>query len=191
MASTSIQDLTPDTQALASAFLSAAKAQGFDLQVASTLRSCADQGTSTGPVVIQGMTLKRASGCKSFHVWGRAFDVVITNDPSQQRYAELGALGKSMGLVWGGDFRSNPDPIHFQNSAGIDIKTLCPDPLKCDEAVASGPGTPTNPLPYLPRPVTRPRLATEWGVVAFVLGATTSLFVSNKIRRKYRARNHW
>lgn len=134
MASNSIETLTPDTRDRAQAFLRAAKAHGFELTVASTLRSCADQGMSTAPIIVQGMAIKRAAGCRSWHVWGRAFDVLL-KDPSPQRYEELGKLGEDLGLVWGGRFVANPDPIHFEYHPGLDIMKMCPDPSRCDDAL--------------------------------------------------------
>lgn len=175
MASTSLTDLTPDTRAKAEAFMQAAAAAGFQLSVASTRRSCADQGTSTGPVKVGDMVLKRASGCRSWHVWGRAFDVIIGNDPSKERYAQLGALGKSLGLEWGGDFATNYDPIHFQYHPGLDIKILCPDPLDCAGAVARGEGTPRLPVP----PSTSP--SRPWW--ALVLGVAVGWFAMRRKRR--------
>lgn len=149
MASVQLSDLAPDVRGVVEAFLAEAAMRGFDLSVVSTLRSCADQGTSGGPVTVGGMVIKRASGCRSWHVWGRAVDVQIKGEPvsmSSSRYRELGALGKQMGLEWGGDFVSNPDPIHFQYPGGLDIKTLCPVPEQCEQALKDA-GLPFPPEP--------------------------------------------
>lgn len=56
----------------------------------------------------------------------KAFDIVIlkngkavwdvkadTNGDNKADYIQLGAIGKSLGLVWGGDF-SSPDYVHYQ-----------------------------------------------------------------------------
>ena len=165
----SLDLLTLDTRVLAVKFLVAAKAAGLDVVLGSTLRTCAQQGLSTAPVVVQGMSLKRAPGCRSWHVWGRAFDVTLVQ-PSADRYAQLGALGKSLGLQWGGDFVSNPDPIHFQNPAGLNINTLCPDPMKCDEAVAAAKVVPSVPV-----------FEAKWP--AFFVGLSLGFVVSSVILR--------
>lgn len=182
MASTSLADLTPDTRAKAEAFLAAAAAAGFQLSVASTLRSCTDQGTSTGPVKVGDLVLKRAPGCRSWHVFGRAFDVVINNEPTKERYAELGVLGKSFGLEWGGDFATNYDPIHFQYHPGLDIKTLCSDPTDCAGAVArasAGGGTvPPAPVPSPPGSNT----GATW--LGFAFGLLGGWWVVRRARRR-------
>jgi peptidoglycan L-alanyl-D-glutamate endopeptidase CwlK len=35
-------------------------------------------------------------------------------DPSSPLWAKLGAIGKSLGLLWGGDWIEHPDPSHFE-----------------------------------------------------------------------------
>jgi len=128
--------LTPDTRERAIAFQTAAQAAGLAFNMGRTRVTCAAQGMSTAPVMVNGIPLKRAPGCRSWHVWGRAFDVTLQN-ATPERYAELGALGKSMGLAWGGDFATNFDPIHFQYAPGLSTQILCPDPAKCEETVAA------------------------------------------------------
>lgn len=59
--------------------------------------------------------------------WSRAFDIAITdgkiptwntkvnvNKNEIPDYEEAGKIGKSIGLVWGGDFKKTPDYPHFQ-----------------------------------------------------------------------------
>lgn len=170
MASTSFSDLTPDVRERAEAFVQSANAQGLNVMVASTLRSCADQGTSTEAIDIQGMKIKRAPGCRSWHVWGRAFDLVL-KQPSADRYAQLGALGKTFGLEWGGDFVSNPDPIHFQYHPGLDIQKLCPDPNDCEGALKAA-GLPVQ-IPPIGVPTPKEQAKPLW---AFTAGAVVGWF---------------
>lgn len=183
MASSSLSDLTPDTRERAQAFLAAAKDAGLEVVVGSTLRSCADQGTSTAPVNVNGMQLKRAPGCRSWHTWGRAFDVTLI-DASPERYASLGALGKTFGLQWGGDFKTNFDPIHFQFSGGLDIQKLCPDPLACDQALRNAgfpmPNTPDGPLPLLPARQTM----SGWSLLSFIAGAAVGWVATKRARKR-------
>jgi len=189
MASTSLQDLTPDTREKAEAFIAAAQAAGLDVMVASTLRSCADQGQG-GTVVVQGMTLKRVAGCRSWHVWGRAFDVVL-KQPSTDRYAQLGALGKTFGLEWGGDFQSNPDPIHFQYHPGLNIQVLCPDPSDCDGALKkAGVPMPTNPPSTGSGPVVSTAGASgSWGV--FLVAAAVGWGVMHYVKKNPQLAKHF
>lgn len=74
-----------------------------------------DQGRSApGPIV------SNAKPGDSYHQYGLAFDVVPTAylhlpdwNPSGELWAQIGAIGKNLGLYWGGDF-SHPDLPHFE-----------------------------------------------------------------------------
>jgi hypothetical protein len=176
MASSSINDLTPDTKSRAVAFMAAANAAGLTVSMGRTRVSCAEQGMNTAPIMVNGLPLKRAPSCRSWHVWGRAFDIVLAS-PTTDRYAQLGALGKSFGLQWGGDFKTNYDPIHFQFTGGLDITKLCPDPMKCDDALrAAGQDAP---LPILSS--ASPGLLIPWSL--FALATTAGFWVARKFRK--------
>lgn len=64
----------------------------------------------------------RARGGQSNHNFGLAFDVTIDAQPDDTLqpvwesplYQKLGALGKSLGLTWGGDWQSIVDEPHFE-----------------------------------------------------------------------------
>lgn len=74
----------------------------------------------------------------SFHAYGRAFDVAILNkdgkvDWSEEAdwnnsglsdWVELGKIGESIGLEWGGNFSSLRDLPHFQLREGKTILDL-------------------------------------------------------------------
>jgi len=57
----------------------------------------------------------------SYHIWGAAADIVFKNalgqpywpDASDPRWQQLGAIGKRLGLTWGGDWH-HKDMAHFQ-----------------------------------------------------------------------------
>ena len=77
-----------------------------------------DQGRSA-PVDI----VTNAQPGDSYHNWALAFDVVprayksLPNwNPSGPYWKTLGAIGRSLGLEWGGDW-SKPDLPHFQLTA--------------------------------------------------------------------------
>ena len=69
----------------------------------------------------QGKIVTKARGGYSYHNFGLAFDIVVldavgkadwnTDHPSWKRAAEL---GKSVGLEWGGDWKTFKDVPHFQ-----------------------------------------------------------------------------
>lgn len=145
--------LTLDTHHLLVELEQRARAAGLPVHIGSTRRSCAEQGASIGPVKFGGIVLKRAAGCRSWHVWGRAFDISLgcelTDAACRAQYQRLGDMGKALGLEWGGDFATNYDPIHFQNPGEQTLAELCPDPSRCAEAVqaqAAVPGGAVRPV---------------------------------------------
>lgn len=140
MASTSIDDMTPDALRAAKRFLEAASENGIEVKVVSTLRSCSEQND----IYAQGRTkpgrvVSNAPGCRSWHVFGRALDVLIANSDgtlqmdADPRYEVLGSIAEDMGFVWGGRWG---DSGHFEYHPGIRIEDLCPDPRDCEMAVA-------------------------------------------------------
>ena len=140
MASTRLEDLTPDTLDVARRFIEAAEGQGLKTKVISTLRTCSDQAK----IYAQGRTepgaiISGASGCRSWHVWGRAFDLLILDekgsavtDGKDPRYDKLGEIGRDFGLIWGGHFAWGRDAVHFEYHPGLSMNALCPD--STDEA---------------------------------------------------------
>jgi len=135
VASVRLEDLTADTLEVAKRFLEAAESQGLRTKVISTLRTCEEQtriyaqGRTEPGAVISG-----ASGCRSWHVWGRAFDVLVLDengsavtDGSDPRYDRLGEIGRDFGLIWGGHFSWGRDAVHFEYHPGLSMNDLCPD----------------------------------------------------------------
>lgn len=143
MASNILEDLTPDTKRVAEKLIGLARARGIEVRVTSTLRTCEEQNriyaqgrTDPGPII------SGASGCRSWHTWGRAFDVLIEDpsieggivmDGSDHRYDELGDIGHTLGLIWGGNFSWGRDAGHFEYHPGMTIDDVCPDtdPAAC------------------------------------------------------------
>jgi peptidoglycan L-alanyl-D-glutamate endopeptidase CwlK len=74
----------------------------------------------------------------SYHAYGLAFDIAVLNNKGQIDWGEdadwngdnisdweqLGALGESIGLEWGGNFSSLRDMPHFQYRMGKTIGQL-------------------------------------------------------------------
>ena len=82
---------------------------------------------------------KAATVETSFHGYGLAFDVAITdangkkiiwdetsdwNGDGINDWAQVGSLADECGLEWGGNFSSIPDAPHFQDRMGWTIATL-------------------------------------------------------------------
>ena len=106
------------------------KKQGIVIGIGECLRTVAEQDmlyakgrTTRGSIV----TNCKGSTYSSMHQWGVAFDFYLimdvdgdgkTNDDSYNDatglFAKVGKLGKSIGLEWGGSWKSPVDKPHFQ-----------------------------------------------------------------------------
>jgi peptidoglycan L-alanyl-D-glutamate endopeptidase CwlK len=118
-----IATLLPAAQRAAQALLAAANdgrlGAGIGVKIICGTRTDAEQTalyaqgrTTPGPVVTD------APAGYSNHNFGIAFDVGIFNGgvylDESPLYAKVGALGRTLGLEWGGDWASFTDLPHFQ-----------------------------------------------------------------------------
>lgn len=62
----------------------------------------------------------------SNHAWGTAFDINAATYPLgtpvskvSASYLELVPVAEKLGFVWGGNFHSRPDPMHFEDAMGV------------------------------------------------------------------------
>lgn len=119
-----LSSLHPGVQPVMRSFLVAAKAiaarQNLDVRAISGLRTYAEQDalyakgrTAPGPRVTN------ARGGFSNHNFGLAIDIGVfsgdgkTYHGTHKLYRELGPLGESLGLEWGGRWKFNDEP-HYQ-----------------------------------------------------------------------------
>jgi len=132
----SFGDLEPDVAELAKALFLQAEKEGMSLSFSSTRRTCAQQNAFYQESISGGTYRTGARGCRSWHIWGRAFDVSIVS--GQKDYDRLGAIGKSLGMIWGGDFSNFPggDKVHFEYHPGLRIADVCPDPDACTDGAS-------------------------------------------------------
>lgn len=123
-----IAKLHPSIQPMAWQVISDAWNEGIPLVVTSTLRSMEeqqalyDQGrTKPGAIVTNALP------GSSWHNYGLAFDVAVLKDGSpswptdNQVWSRVGAIGKKVGLSWGGDWSKIPDRPHFEFHPGMTI----------------------------------------------------------------------
>jgi peptidoglycan L-alanyl-D-glutamate endopeptidase CwlK len=128
-----ISTLTPDTQALARAFMALATGPntpitpGWTVKIIQGTRTYAQQAdlyaqgrSAPGPIVTD------APAGYSNHNFGLAFDVGIFDSKGQyiddsysqgtvsKAYCSLAPLGKGVGLFWGGDWASIDDEPHYE-----------------------------------------------------------------------------
>jgi peptidoglycan LD-endopeptidase CwlK len=109
-----------------------AHAQGINVLITQGLRTIAEQNE----LYAQGRTkpskiVTNAKGGYSYHNFGLAFDIVIQNadgslcwNTGDKRWQTVGAIGKSLGLEWGGEWRKFPDYPHFQLTFGLTLADL-------------------------------------------------------------------
>jgi hypothetical protein len=126
--------LTADTIEQVTKLFAAAGAEGMTLKIRSGRRTCAQQAEQYAIGRQPGDTraiVTKAKGCQSWHVQGRAVDIDIVGGPKD--YARLGAIWKSFGGKWGGDFPPplNTDVGHLEFHPGLTSQQACPDPDNC------------------------------------------------------------
>jgi len=121
-----IQTLLPQVRSYARMLITKAKEAGIEIKITSGTRTYEEQAalyaqgrTKPGPIVT------RAKPGSSWHNHGCAFDFSVFQDgkyvPESPLYKKVGAIGKALGLTWGGDFQSITDEPHFELTNG---KTL-------------------------------------------------------------------
>ncbi len=123
-----INTLHPFVRPLATKFINAAADQGIQLRITQGYRSYAEQEKDyaqgrTAP----GSIITYALPGQSFHNFGLAFDVeCIVNGKATYScpWDKIGALGKSFGFKWGGDFKNLADNGHFEMSYGLPIAEI-------------------------------------------------------------------
>jgi peptidoglycan L-alanyl-D-glutamate endopeptidase CwlK len=82
----------------------------------------------TTPPIGKGNIVTNAKGGQSFHNFGLAFDIVVLDsvgkadwDTNHPGWAMAAKIGKSLGLEWGGDFKSLKDLPHYQYTCGVSL----------------------------------------------------------------------
>lgn len=117
-----ISKLHPDLQKKIDEFKIKCEKSGLKVGIGECFRTVAEQDalyaqgrTKPGKIV----TNARGSSYSSMHQWGVAFDFYRNDgkgayNTSGQFFQKVGAIGKSVGLEWGGDWKSFKDLPHFQ-----------------------------------------------------------------------------
>lgn len=125
-----IKALHPDLQKKYAQLIKLCSKRGITIGVAECLRTKAEQDalyakgrTAPGKIV----TNAKGSSYSSMHQWGVAFDFYLKMDidgdgqisddaynNAKKTFNQVGALAKSIGLEWGGDWKSIKDLPHIQ-----------------------------------------------------------------------------
>lgn len=109
-----IATLNPKVRPYARALVQQAAAQGITIKVISGTRTYAEQDA----LFNQRPKVTNARGGFSNHNFGIAFDIGLFKGssyvPESPLYKAVAAIGKSLGLEWGGDWKSIVDEPHYQ-----------------------------------------------------------------------------
>lgn len=123
-----IRTLHPRAQAAAREFMQAVvpimARKGVDVKIISGTRTYAEQDAlyakgrmAPGPIVT------KARAGYSNHNFGTAFDIGLFQGKryleDSPLYAECGRIGESLGLEWGGSWKSIQDEPHFEVKTGL------------------------------------------------------------------------
>ena len=112
----------PRLQELSKKLVSACKGQGLMIGIGECYRTTKEQDalyaqgrTKAGKIV----TNAKGINYSSHHQWGTAFDIYRNDGKGAYNdydgfFAKVGKIGKSIGLEWGGDWKSPVDKPHFQ-----------------------------------------------------------------------------
>jgi peptidoglycan L-alanyl-D-glutamate endopeptidase CwlK len=137
--SRSLDDLHPHVKMLCEKHLVLCRDAGIPCTVTFTFRSIATQnGLYAQGRTKPGKRVTNAKGGESFHNYGLAYDLVPTEllkkanwgdnardqETTNKIWKEVATLGKSIGLEWGGDWKSIKDRPHFQWTNGLTIHDL-------------------------------------------------------------------
>jgi len=125
-----ISTLHPRVAAMARDLVKRSSAEGMPIVVTQALRTLDEQAKlyaqgRTAP----GAIVTNSPPGKSWHNFGLAFDIAPLDATGQPHWPnddalwqKLGAIGKSLGLKWGGEFKSFPDRPHFEFHPGLTIE---------------------------------------------------------------------
>jgi hypothetical protein len=106
---------------------------GIEVQVTDTLRTLREQSERYKfGRIIEGEILTYNKPRDSFHNYGLAFDVecfvkkdsIFINKSKSDIYRFVGSIGKSLGLLWGGDSEKLCDYNHFTLNFGLSLEEL-------------------------------------------------------------------
>jgi len=115
-----MKKLHPRLRKLTNELVTACERKGIPIKITQGYRSKAEQDAlyakgRTKP----GNRVTNARGGYSMHNWGIAIDFCRADgkgayDDSDGFFSKVGKVGKSLGLEWGGDWKSIKDKPHFQ-----------------------------------------------------------------------------
>ena len=124
-----IQTLLPVAQTKAREFMKAVAGAGITIKIISGTRTFAEQDALYRQGRDRpGNKVTNARGGQSNHNFGVAWDIGVFRNgqylDESPVYRQVGGIGKTMGLEWGGDWERMTDEPHFQIVKEDDLKTI-------------------------------------------------------------------
>lgn len=119
-----LKKLKPRLRRLAQELMAQARTAGIEIIITQGWRSFAEQDKLYGQGRTQpGKIVTNCRGGDSFHNYGVAFDFCPLDQGradwnNAAVFRKVGAIGRELGLEWGGDWKKFPDRPHFQYTAG-------------------------------------------------------------------------
>lgn len=109
-------ELLPAVKRLAENLVKECEIMGFPLRITSGFRSCEAQNALYAQGRTKGGSIVTNAKCgESLHNYGVAFDVAFdSKTPYVGPWDKVGAIGKRLGLEWGGEWTGFVDRPHFQ-----------------------------------------------------------------------------
>jgi hypothetical protein len=129
--------LHPALRTRGAALLDLCSHSGLAILVTQGMRSWEEQNAlyakgRTVPPIGRKFVVTVAKGGQSYHNFGLAFDIVVLDsvgkadwDINHPGWRMAGALGKSVGLEWAGDWTRFKDLPHFQYTGGLSLRQCC------------------------------------------------------------------
>lgn len=126
-----LQGVHPVVATKARQLIERAYKEGINVIITQGLRTIEEQNE----LYAQGRTkpgkvVTNARGGYSYHNFGLAFDFAVLNPDGSvnwnvdEKWKRVGAIGKSLGLEWGGDWKDFKDYPHFQMTFGLSLADL-------------------------------------------------------------------
>lgn len=124
-----LDGLVPEFRTKIESIIEAAEANGITILITSGLRTFAEQDALYAKGRTEGGSIvTRAKAGQSAHNYGKAADFCIWDgkqldwNAPHEKWEEVGELAESMGLTWGGRFKSIVDLPHIEDPTWKDDK---------------------------------------------------------------------
>ncbi|MED4922887.1 LysM peptidoglycan-binding domain-containing protein [Anoxybacillus geothermalis] len=191
-----LKGVHPVVAAKARQLIEKAYREGINIIITQGLRTVEEQNE----LYAQGRTkpgkiVTNAKGGYSYHNYGLAFDFAVLNDDGSvnwkvdEQWKRVGAIGKSLGFEWGGDWRGNlVDYPHLQYTFGLsiaDLKAGKRPPQQVVKPVSAVDATRSKPTPQyytVQKGDTLAKIATKFNTTVAALQKLNNIKNPNLIR---------